>query len=201
MKVWAYMPGQVVIFSMEPKAITLTGTNGEKVPVVKGGHTLHLSDFKFRMFFGNAPPTFPDIDEYDLSGEGPEFVQTFRLEERDEHRQGGEMKITEATLNTMRKAMIAHLVTMEEADFDAMCEELKGDIVPGEITVNGITYSAAATDLALRLLRENVGKLVGKCKCGKPGHWQKDPYMDEIHDEAVWGFMCPDCYHDSCMDT
>lgn len=37
--------------------------------------------------------------------------------------------------------------------------------------------------------------------CGKvEGEWRINPYVDEICNEEVWEYICPDCYHELCMD-
>ena len=27
-----------------------------------------------------------------------------------------------------------------------------------------------------------------------------DPYQQEINDREIWVYLCPDCYHECCMD-
>lgn len=37
--------------------------------------------------------------------------------------------------------------------------------------------------------------------CGKvEGNWCINPYIEEINGEEVWEYICPDCYHELCMD-
>ena len=33
------------------------------------------------------------------------------------------------------------------------------------------------------------------------GEWVINPYVDEIYNEEVWEYICPDCYHELCMDV
>jgi len=39
-----------------------------------------------------------------------------------------------------------------------------------------------------------------KCKCGKDGTEQINPFIKEINGEEVLEVLCDDCYYQACMD-